>query len=158
MRLFFFITSKTQNIWCVAHFVVCVLGYSISEKIQKGVEDTLCWPPPLPPWNFSIFPLPLEIPDKTKLSLWIFHRIVLDSLEIQGQKQTPGISTKGGGEYENAIAVTLWNSILFLIKPWKFYMLFLWYSSKFHILKPPSLCLDFFWNSSLQGLREEKSE
>ena len=41
--------------------------------------------------------------------------------------------------------VILGNFTLFLIKPCKFHMLFLWYPWKFHILNPP--CLDFFWNS-----------
>ena len=38
-----------------------------------------------------------------------------------------------------------WNSTSFLINPWKFHMLFLWYPWKFHFLNPP--CLGFFWNS-----------
>ena len=40
--------------------------------------------------------------------------------------------------------VTLWNST-FLMNPWKFHILFLWYLCKFHILSPS--CFDFFWNS-----------
>ena len=63
------------------------LGYS-RKKIQTwGVEDILFWKPP---WNFSFFTLPLEIADKTKLNLWIFHKIVLDPLEIPRPKaKTP---------------------------------------------------------------------
>ena len=38
-----------------------------------------------------------------------------------------------------------WNSTSFLINPWKFHMLFLWYPWKFHFLNPT--CLFFFWNS-----------
>ena len=35
-----------------------------------------------PPGIFHFFTLPLEIPDKTKLNPWIFHKIVIDSLDI----------------------------------------------------------------------------
>ena len=35
---------------------------------------------------FNFFTLPLEIVDKTKLSPWIFHKIVLDPLEIPKPK------------------------------------------------------------------------
>ena len=83
------------------------------------------------PGIFHFFTLPLEIPDKTKLTPWIFHKIVLDLLEI------PRPKTK-----------TLGNSTLFFLgHPWKFHMLFLWYSSKFYILNPS--CLDFFWKSPM---------
>ena len=33
-------------------------------------------PPPITPGNFHFFTLSLEIPDKTKLKPWIFHKIV----------------------------------------------------------------------------------
>ena len=40
------------------------------------------------------FTLFLEIPDKTKLNIWIFHKIVLDPLENPRPKtKTPGNST-----------------------------------------------------------------
>ena len=46
------------------------------------------------PWKFPFFILPLEIPDKTKLNPWIFHKVVLDPLEILREKtKTPGNST-----------------------------------------------------------------
>ena len=38
---------------------------------------------------FHFFTLLLEIPDKTKLNLWIFHKIALDPLEIPRQKKRP---------------------------------------------------------------------
>ena len=37
------------------------------------------------------------------------------------------------------------NSTSFLIDPWNFYMFFLQFPWKLHVLKPR--CLDFFWNS-----------
>ena len=45
------------------------------------------------PGIFIFFTLPLKIPDKTKLNPWIFHKIVLDLLEIARPKtKTPGNS------------------------------------------------------------------
>ena len=38
------------------------------------------------PGIFHFFTLPLEIPDKTKLNPWMFHKIVLDPLEISRPK------------------------------------------------------------------------
>ena len=72
-----------------------------------------------------------------------FHKIVLhNTLDIQGPK--PRLLF---WKFHIFFLVTLGNSTLFLINLWKFHMLFLWYSWKFHILKP--LCLFFFWNSPL---------
>ena len=42
-----------------------------------------------PPWNFSFFTLPLEIPYKAKLHPWKFHKIVLDPLKILRPKPRP---------------------------------------------------------------------
>ena len=90
----------------------------------------LFWKPPL--GFFIFFTLPLEIPDKTKLNPWIFHKIVLDPLEI------PRPKTKTPLEIPHYFfLVTLGNLTSFLINPWKFHMLFLWYPWKFHILKLP---------------------
>ena len=101
-----------------------------------------------PPGIFHFFTLTLKIPDKTKLSSWIFHNIVLDPLEVSRPKiKTPVIP-------HYFFLVTLGNSTSFLINPWKFHMLFLWYHWKFHILNParlpspPSVSF-FFWNSPL---------
>ena len=57
------------------------LQLAIPENFQtgRGVEDILF---DKPPGIFHFFTLPLEIPDKTKLNPWIFHKIVIDSLEI----------------------------------------------------------------------------
>ena len=55
------------------------------------------------------------------LAGWIFHKIVLDPLEIPRPKtKTPGNST-----HIIYFLVTLGNSTLFLINHWKFHMLFL---------------------------------
>ena len=70
---------------------------------------------------FHFYTLPLEIPDKTKLEPWIFHKIVLDPLpwKFQDQKQIP---LKIPHYF---FLVTLGNSASFLTNPWKFDMLFL---------------------------------
>ena len=61
-----------------------------------------------PPGIFYFFTLTLEIPEKTKLNPWIFHKIVLDPLEIPRPKtKTPGNST-----------------LFFLGHPWKFHFVF----------------------------------
>ena len=100
--------------------VICVLSYSRNKSKREGgglgvglgytfFEN--------PPGIFHFFTLPLEISDKTKLSPWIFHRIVLEPLETPRPKtQTPGFST----------LFFLWPplDILFLINPCKFHMLF----------------------------------
>ena len=98
-----------------------------------GAEDILFWKCL---WNFLFFfTLSLEVPGKTKFSPCIFHKVVLDPLEIpQGQKQRLLEIT------HYFFLVTLGNSTSFLINPWKFHSmwLFLWYPWKFHILNPSS--------------------
>ena len=114
LRLFLFFTSKTKNIWCVAHSVIC--GSGCSRKNPNGGLRIYFFENP---GIFHFFTLPMEIPDKTKLSAWIFHRIVLDPLEIPRPKTDPW----------NFHIIFSWspfgNSILLLINPWKFHMLFL---------------------------------
>ena len=57
---------------------------------------------------FHCFTLHLEIPDKTKPHPWIFHKILLDALEIPKPKiKTPGNS-----------------AVFFLGHPWKFQFVF----------------------------------
>ena len=111
-----FFTSKTQDIWCIAHSVICVLGYS-KNKSKRGRLRIYFFEKR--PGMFYLYTLPLEIPDKTKLSIWIFHRIVLDPLEIPRPKTQT--------DPWNFHIIFSWspfgNSILFLINPWKFYML-----------------------------------
>ena len=94
------------------------------------------------PGIFHFFTIPLEIPDKRKFNPWIIHKIVLDSLEIPRPKTTtPGNSTL-------FFLVTLGNSTSFLLNPWKFRMLFLWYPLKSHIL---NLRFNFFWDSPISS-------
>ena len=100
--------------------------WAIPEKIQTGrgggfVEDILTWNPP---GSFHFFTLPLEIPDKTKLNHWIFHKIVLDPLKIPRPKtKTPGNSTLFFPGHPS-------NFHFILINPCKFHILFLWYPGK----------------------------
>ena len=70
---------------------------------------------------FHFLTLPLEVPGKTKLHPWKFHKFLFWT-EIP----------------HYFFLVTLLGT-LFLINPWKFHMLFLWYPWIFHILKPPCL-------------------
>ena len=60
------------------------------------------------PGIFHVLTLPLEIPDKAKLNTRIFHKIVLDPLEIPRPKtRTPEKST-----------------LFFLGHPWKLHFVF----------------------------------
>ena len=99
--------------------------WDIPEK-KGGVEDILFWNLPV---EYFIF-LGLEIPGKTKLHLWKFYKIVLDSLKI------PRPKTKSPGNFTLFFLVTLGNSSLFLINSWKFHMLFFWNPRKFYIPPP----------------------
>ena len=85
-----------------------IMGYSRKNTNRGGWGYTLL----KNSMEFFIFlTLPLEIPDKTKLNHWIFHKIVLDLLEISRPKtKTPGNSTL-------FFLLTLGNSISFLINP-----------------------------------------
>ena len=74
---------------------------------NREVEDILFWKAPL---EFSEKPLFYFIQGQKERPLEIPHHFFLD---------------------------TFWNFSSFLINPWKFHMLFLWYPEKFHILNPP---------------------
>ena len=39
LRLFLFFASKTQNVWCVAHSVICVLQGLRKRKMNKVIQD-----------------------------------------------------------------------------------------------------------------------
>ena len=70
---------------------------------------------------FFYFTPVLEILDKIKLNPWIFHKIVLELLEIPRPKQ------RSLEIPHYSFLVTLGNSTSFLINPsWKFHKLFLW--------------------------------
>ena len=104
------------------------------------------------PGVFHFFTLTLEIPDKTKPSPWIFHRIVLDPLEIPIQKTDPW----------NFHIILSWphfgNSILFLINPWNSTCYFFDTSGNSISSTSPPPCLHLLWNNPLQGLREERNQ
>ena len=72
---------KTSLFWIVLQDLTGKLGYSRKK-------------PNIGNWRhgiFHFFTLPLEIPDKTKLHPWKFHKIVLDPSEIPRLKsKTPG--------------------------------------------------------------------
>ena len=50
MRLFLFFTSKTQNIWCVTHYFICLLACS-RKNPNRGLRIYFL----NPPWDFSLF-------------------------------------------------------------------------------------------------------
>ena len=72
------------------------------KKTNGGRGHTFFESPPPP--GIYFFPLPLEIPEKTKL-----HKIVLDPLEVRRPK------TKTLHILNYFFLVTLWNSTSFLI-------------------------------------------
>ena len=81
------------------------------------------------------FTLPLEIPDKAKLNPFIFHKIVLDPLEISRPK------TKIHGN----------STLLFLGHPSKFHFVFnstcYFFDTAGNSISSKPPCLDFFWKS-----------
>ena len=103
----------------------------------------------LPLEFFIFFTLPLEIPDKTKLK----------PLEIPENCVRSLGNSKVKTKFHIIIffLITLGNSPLFLINPYKFHIEFLWNPWKFNILKHPPAptttdpCLDFFWNNPLNN-------
>ena len=91
---------------------------------------------------FLFFPIPLGISGKTKLHLWKLGKtIYVTSLGNFNAKKSRVLAIS-----HEFFSVSLGNSTLLLIKPWKLCMLFLEYSWKFYILTL-SPCLGFFWNS-----------
>ena len=116
---------------------VYLLSYSRKKKTNRGGWGYTFLK--TPPGIFYLFTWLLKFLDK-KLNPWIFHKIALNPWEIP----------------HYFFLVTLGNSTLFLIDPWKSHMLFLWYPGKFHILTPPPPlfhppCLGFFWNSPFKS-------
>ena len=110
-----------MKLWCNVAEMVSLLKHTsqwaIPEKNpnrEEGLKiyffETPSPPPPTPHQGFFLFffTLPQEIPDKAKLNPWIFHKIVLNPLEIPRSKtKTPGKST-----------------LFFLGHPWKFHFVF----------------------------------
>ena len=97
---------------------------SIHKKIQTGGRggwEYRYFFEKTPEILFFYFTPVLEILDKIKLNPWIFHKIVLELLEIPRPKQ------RSLEIPHYSFLVTLGNSTSFLINPsWKFHKLFLW--------------------------------
>ena len=94
-----------------------------------------------PPEDFRFVTLPLEIPEKTSFHLEIQQNCVTSLRNSKVKNQNPWkfhmsfyLNTHG-------------KSASFSIDPWNFYILFLQYPWKFHVLNPT--CLVFFWNSPI---------
>ena len=87
------------------------MNWAIPENIQTGGRGWVglrIYFLENPPGIFHFLTLPLEIPDKTKLNPRIFHKIVLDPVELPRPKtKTPANST-----------------LFFLGQPWKFHFIF----------------------------------
>ena len=112
MRLFLFFTSKTQNVWCVARSVICLLGYYRKNPNRWGERGGRSWGHTFLNKNPGVFrfgTLPLDILDKTKLYPWKFRKIVLHPFE------NPRSKTKVHG-----------NSTFFLDHTWRFHFFFNW--------------------------------
>ena len=79
-----FFTSKTQYLVRCPFCYLCIGLFQKKSKRELRIHFFKT-----PPEIFHFFTLSLEIPDKTKLDTWIFHRIVLDPLEIPRPKNVP---------------------------------------------------------------------
>ena len=109
-------------------FKSVVFEWVIPEKKQTGGLRILFWKKPL---EFLLFfSVPLEIPGKIKLHYWKFGKIMYIPRKLKAKNsRTLEIS-------HEFVLVSLGNSTLFLINPWKFCILFLVYSWKFSISSP----------------------
>ena len=139
-----FLVPRSKHLLVSSATLLCKIqniGLFQKKKTNRegGVEDMLL----LTPLKYFIFTFPLEIPDKTKLHPWQFHKTVLDSLKIPRSKtKTPRNSTLFflGHRWKFHFA----NSTKLLL-PWKFHMLFLWYDTpRNSISSPPPPFLFFF--------------
>ena len=88
----------------------------------------------LPRWNFSFFYFTPGNSRQSKVPPLEIPQIFLTSL---GNSKVKNQETKTPGNSTNFSLVALGNSTSFLINPWKFHMLFVWYHCKFHILNLP---------------------
>ena len=139
-----FLVPRSKHLLVSSATLLCKIqniGLFQKKKKQIGrvVEDILLGTP----LKYFIFTFPLEIPDKTKLHPWQFHKTVLDSLKIPRSKtKTPRNSTLFflGHRWKFHFA----NSTKLLL-PRKFHMLFLWYDTpRNSISSPPPPSLFFF--------------
>ena len=136
--------------WKFHKIVLYHLTWAIPEKIQTGEEFRIYFFEPLPPPTLELFIFllyPWKFQAKQSSTLGYSTKLCKIPWKFQGQKQRlPEIP-------HYSFLVTLGNSTLFIINPWKFHMLFLWYPWKLHILnivKPHPFLFDFFWNSPLE--------
>ena len=112
------------TVWkfCLSAALRCkqTLEWAIPEKNQTGRGLRIYFSENCP-GIFHSFTLPLELPDKTKLSSpsHIPHSVSQIRQKFQGQKQKPMEIP------HYFFLVTLRNSTSFLIKPYKFHVLFL---------------------------------
>ena len=90
---------------------------------------------------FLFFSVPLEIPSKTKLHPWNFGKIMYVITSLGNFKSKNHI-------LHEFFLISLRNFTLFLINPWKLWLLFYKYSLKFYILTLPP-CHHLFWNSPI---------
>ena len=88
---------------------------------------------------FMFFTLPLGIPDKTKVYPHNFHEIVLAATSLLEILRPSWLNhTRNPGKKFHMFSwPPPWNSVSFLINPWKSYLLSLQYPWKFHISPPP---------------------
>ena len=117
--------------------------WTIPKKTNKEVDGLRTWIFKRSLWNFSFFTLPLEIPDKLKLHLWKFLKIVLDPIEIPRPKPRPLEIP------HYFLLATVGNFTLFLINSRKFHMIFIWYPWEYYyigvnISTISLFCIEFF--------------
>ena len=93
---------------------------------------------------FLLYPVPLGIPDKTKLHPQNFHEMCYLHLSKIWKPSVAKPCIPGTLEIHSTCFLFPGNSMSFLINPWKFYLLFLQYPWKFHILNSPLPLFLFF--------------
>ena len=125
-------TCRGVHVWSHASYAEAWLFQKKSKQLGGGGGVG---------WWYTFLKNPLEFFIFILYMPWIFHKIVLDPLEIPRPKtETPGNST--------------W---FFLGHPWKFHFVFNWPLELPHAISlipleipyPQPPCLDFFWNSPI---------
>ena len=101
------------------------------------------------PGIFHFFSLPPEIPDKTKLNSWLFHKIVLDPQE------TPRPKTKTLEISHYFLLVTVGNSTLFLIAVTPGNSTCYFFDTPGNSISSNSPVSIFFWNSPMLNAKPE---
>ena len=131
--------SSQDYLALVPYFVKNIYSYPFHNEIfqkkpkqgglgEGGVEDIFFWNPS---WNFSFFYYtPGNCRQKNAQTLDNPQNCVKSLGNSKAKNNDPW-------KFHIIFSVILGNSTSFLINPRKLQMLFLWYPSKFHILKPP---------------------